>query len=140
MKKNTKIVGTAVLAALLLILAFFVAACKGGDPSLTTEDSNFTPGVILVGLKEPIKESFSEMFPDLSIEEVIDYDLRLYESIKDTPGMETQSENAKSRIGTNFAVKITQKSKSALLEAIAVITDDPRVAYAHPDYYDKTSD
>lgn len=108
------------------------------DSSESTTDNyimrDFEPGVILLGLKEPCKKSISELFPSLNIAEIEDIHEKLYNRIKDQPDKKAQSEEIKSKIGTEFVVRLRDTSTDAVLAAIALLENNPIVAYATPNY------
>ena len=115
------------------------------EPTVFDENTNdnqngFAPGIILLGLKEPIDSSLEEFFPDLNIAEYYDVDERVYNRFKDNPTLKEQAEEYRSRIGTNFVITLTEETSDAVLRGIEILRESPKVAYAQPDYYAYPSD
>lgn len=97
-------------------------------------ERDFEPGVILLGLKEQYEGDIRELFPELSIAEVEDTNLKWYEQIKDLPDMEQKIENARSKIGTEFIITLTNNTKEAVLAGVSLIEGNPIVDYVTPNY------
>ena len=102
----------------------------------TPTSYEFEPGAVLIGFKDPCDESsIKELFPELYISEVEDVNKKLFNQIKDLPGMEKQIEECERKIGLDFVIKLSKKDKNAVLEAITIIIANPRISYAIPNYY-----
>ena len=102
-------------------------------------DHDFEPGVILLGLKEQYEGDICELFPELSIAEVEDTNLKRYERIKDLPDMEQLIEKARSKIGTEFIITLTDNTKDAVLSGVSLIEENPIVDYVTPNYVEEPS-
>ena len=104
------------------------------NPHTSNIGGDFEPGVILLGLKEQYEGDIRELFPELSIAEVEDTNLKWYEQIKDLPDMEQKIENARSKIGTEFIITLTNNTKEAVLAGVSLIEGNPIVDYVTPNY------
>ena len=102
------------------------------NPHTSNIGGDFEPGVILLGLKEQYEGDIRELFPELSIAEVEDTNLKWYEQIKDLPDMEQKIENARSKIGTEFIITLTNNTKEAVLAGVSLIEGNPIVDYVTP--------
>lgn len=107
---------------------------KSDSPIEDVVSDDYEPGVILLGLHEPYKGNLSDLFPELSIAQVEDINLTLYETIKDLPGKKDQIANVQCKIGTEFIIVLTDATKESVLYGISSIQDNPIVAYATPNY------
>jgi len=50
------------------------------------------------------------------------------------PDMEQKIENARSKIGTEFIIKLTETTKEAVLAGVSLIEGNPIVDYVTPNY------
>ncbi len=105
------------------------------SPPIPTLEDDFVPGVVMIGFYEPYLAPLTELFPELDMAEIRDTYKESYESCKDNPNTtQAVKDWTRERIGTTFMVKLTQETKESVLEAIDIITRNPLVKYAGPNY------
>lgn len=98
------------------------------------QDRDFQPGVILLTLNEKQTGSIESLFPELDIESAEDVNQKAYDRVKDNPELKEQADAYAAKIGTDFIVTLSEKTKDAVTAGIELIKDDPLVKSATPNY------
>jgi hypothetical protein len=98
------------------------------------------PGVVIVSFKETYFGSFSsEEFPGLEVIEIKDLNQAQYElwsitrNVND-PQVKNMLDMLKTTFGIDFQIKLSQGSKVSVVEAIRILSRNPKVYYAMPSF------
>ena len=138
----------------IFALAIFIVACgtavnqepakstaentaENSTPKPTDSDDqtrDFEPGVILLTLNEKQTGSVESLFPELNIESAEDVNQKAYDRVKDDPELKEQADAYAAKIGTDFIVTLSEKTKDAVTAGIELIKDNSLVKSATPNY------
>lgn len=120
-----------IVSIMVCVVLMFVMV--GPCLSFADNAAKMLPGRVIVSLYEQYLGDFSDLFPDVLTDKVVDVYLSVALSSPSYDPDTGLSDFMKSRVGTLFEVYLTEKSESALIKALAVFNSDSRVKYAEPD-------
>lgn len=100
------------------------------------KERDYEPGVVIVGLKKTYtKSNFNKEFSKLNIKSTEDQYKLLYETIKSTSNYKkNRLQKIEEKIGKDFVIKLNDKTKESVLEAIEILEKNDNVEYAVPNY------
>ena len=108
------------------------------------EDFDYKPGEVWIGLKHGYKgKSPMDLFPELDIVEAEDFYLSIYNSVvqfyKENPEVNVENQESVLRRldslkGSSFLIKLKQKSKENVVEAVTFLRSSPFIRFADPLY------
>lgn len=110
---------------------------KSEKDNVVDFELDYEPGVVLVGYNKPHPiSSIIELLSDFTIEDYIDQGKCLFDAVqKGRPEDKERLLELKAEYEKNYVIKISEKTKESVLEAIDILIKQPDVKYAIPDYY-----